>query len=76
MTREEELLFEQALGAARARHADGSLASSPAWHDLPDQAREELFDVTSAWRQLEAALDPEGLSTTGRAVLARLGGKR
>jgi len=44
----------------------------PAWADLDVTAREEVYELTRELRRLEAALDPEGLSTTGRAVLARL----
>ena len=34
--------------------------------------RREAFEVATELRVLEAALDPEGLSTTARAVLARI----
>ncbi len=47
-----------------------------AWLDLDEAGRREAFDVASAWRALEAALDPEGLSTTARAVLARIRNRR
>ena len=36
------------------------------------EARDEAFEVTRKLRAMEAALDPEGLSTTARAVLARI----
>jgi hypothetical protein len=48
----------------------------PAWHDLDDAGRRALFEATSRSRRLEAALDPEGLSTTARAVLAKIGKER
>ena len=43
-----------------------------AGHDLDDAGRVEAFAVTAKLRALEAALDPDGLSTTARAVLARI----
>ncbi|MEW6434014.1 MAG: hypothetical protein AB1730_21135 [Myxococcota bacterium] len=73
MTREEELLFEQVLSAHRARGVDGSVKSHPAWHDLDEAARKEAFEETLELRQLEAAMDPQGHSTTVKALLARLG---
>lgn len=69
----EELLIEQVAGARRARPpAFGDLAYHPAWHDLSAAARVRAFDRARALRVAEAALDPEGLSTTARAVLARI----
>lgn len=76
MTRDEELLLEQVTSAVRARARDGSVKSHPAWHDLGVQARREAFEATSRLREMEAALDPEGLSTTARVVLARIRGMR
>lgn len=72
MTRDEELLLEQVTSAFRERHADGQVRSHPAWHDLSDELRLEAFEATVALRQLEAAEDPEGQSTTIRAVLSRI----
>lgn len=72
MTREEEdLLVEQVAGAWRPRTED-ELAYHKAWHDLDAAARERAFELARALRPLEAALDPDGLSTTARAVLARI----
>jgi hypothetical protein len=72
MTRdEEELLVEQVAGAHRPAAREG-LRYHPAWHDLDDAARQRAFDRARALRPLEAALDPAGLSTTARAVLARI----
>ena len=67
-----EALVEAVAGAFRARRPGGGLASHPAWHDLDAPGREEAFRAAAASRRLEAALDPEGLSSTARAVLARL----
>ena len=71
--KEEELLVEQVASAHRTPpRAFGDLAYHPAWHDLPPAARERAFERALALRVAEAALDPDGLSTTARAVLARL----
>jgi hypothetical protein len=67
-------LIEQVIGAFRARDVDGRIQASPAWHDLAADEREAAFEATVQQRQLEAALDPEGLSSTARAVLARITG--
>jgi len=72
MTREErELLIEQVAGAHRPPSLD-ELRYHPAWHDLDEKSRVEAFERATRLRVLEAALDPEGLSTTARSVLARL----
>jgi hypothetical protein len=72
MTREEEdLLVEQVAGAHRPAAGD-EIQYHKAWHDLDAAARTRAFDLAVALRPLEAALDPEGLSTTARAVLARI----
>jgi hypothetical protein len=70
MTRDE--LIEAAAGAYRARRPTGEIGTHPAWHDLDEAGREEAFAVATATRAVEAALDPEGLSSTGRAVLQRI----
>jgi hypothetical protein len=71
MTPEEELLVEQVAGADRPRARD-ELRYHPAWHDLDEAGRLRAFERARALRPLEAALDADGLSTTARAVLARL----
>lgn len=72
-TREElELLVAAAATAWRPRDADGRVRAHPAWHDLDDAGRAQAFQATAESRALEAALDPDGLSTTARAVLARI----
>ena len=70
---EEELLVEQVAGAHRTPPKTfGDLVYHPAWHDLDAAARERAFERALALRVAEAALDPAGLSTTARAVLARI----
>lgn len=65
----EDELIEQVAGAYRPRDVD-ELRYLPAWHDLSPEARERAAEIAERSRTLEAALDPEGLSTTARAVLA------
>lgn len=74
MTREEELLLEEVTTAHRARHADGSVKSHPAWHDLDDAGKKEAFEATVTLRKFEAAIDREGQSSTVHAVLRRITG--
>ena len=70
----DETLVEAATTAFRHADARGGLRSHPAFYDLDADGRRELFEATGRSRRLEAALDPEGLSATARAVLARIGG--
>jgi hypothetical protein len=75
MTTEEEeaLLIEAAASAHRPRdRRDGTIRPHPAWRDLDPGGRRRAFDVAAELRAMEAALDSEGISTTGRAVLARI----
>ena len=70
--RERDALIEAALTAWRPRAPDGSILTHPAWADLSEPDRARLFDETLRARSLERLLDPEGISTTARAVLARI----
>lgn len=67
-----EALLEEAVTAWRPRAADGRIRAHPAWADLPEEDRERAFDETLRARVLESLLDPRGISTTARAVLARI----
>jgi hypothetical protein len=69
---EREALIEQVVGAHRERDAEGRPRAHPAWHDLDEDARREAFEQTLIARRLEAALDPEGRSSTVKALLARI----
>jgi hypothetical protein len=71
-----EALVEAAVSAWRPRDAAGAAAPHPAWADLDAAGRLEAYEVALAARALEAALDPGGLSTTARAVLARIDAAR
>lgn len=66
-----ERLVEALAGAWRPRDPR-RLRFHPAFYDLDAAGRREAFDRAVELRQMEAALDPDGLSTTARAVLARL----
>ena len=74
MTDDRDELLEQVVAAWRPRGLDDGVRSHPAWHDLPPADREHAARLAAAQRRLEAALDPEGLSTTAHAVLARIRG--
>jgi hypothetical protein len=67
-----EPLIEAVAGAWRPRDPRGSIRFHPGWYDLDDRGRIAAFEAARASRVVEAALDPEGLSTTARAVLARI----
>lgn len=70
--RDREALIEAATTAWRPRDPDGRPRAHPAWHDLDPAGRVAAFEETARQRALEAALDPAGLSTTARIILARL----
>jgi hypothetical protein len=69
-----EDLVEAVAGAFRERDPHGNVLGHPAFHDLDESGREQAFALAERLRRVEAALDPEGLSTTARAVLARIRG--
>ena len=77
MTAEERArLVEEAASAWRPIDRSGIVRAHPAWYDLDEAGRREAFEVASQLRSVEASLDPEGLSSTARAVLARVGSNR
>lgn len=67
-------LIEAATTAHRDRDPRQRITPSSAWMDLDEDGRREAFEVALEQRRIEAALDPRGLSTTARAVLARIRG--
>ncbi len=69
---DDEALIEAVAGAFRERDARGGVRAHPAWHDLDAAGRERAWAEAARSRAMEAALDPEGLSSTARAVLARI----
>ena len=67
-----ELLIEEAVSAFRERNAWGRILPSPSWLDLTAEDRDALFARQLESRLIERTLDPNGLSSTARAVLKRL----
>lgn len=70
---EEEVLIAAVSSAYRDRDVDQNLRFHPSWFDLDQEGRRRAFEATAQVRRLEAALDAEGLSSTAKAVLARIG---
>ncbi len=68
----EDLLIEAAASAFRERKSRGRVLPSPAWMDQAPTDREALFERQLASRIIERALEPNGRSSTVRAVLARI----
>jgi hypothetical protein len=71
---ERELLIAQAAGAHRWLDAQGAVQPHPAWLDLDDAGRLEAYEEARRQRLIESALSPDGLSTTGQAVLRLIRG--
>ncbi len=69
---ERERLIEEVVSAHRGADPRGGLRPSSAFADLDEDGRREAFQRTLESRALEAALDPEGLSTTARLLLHRI----
>lgn len=67
-----DILIEEAVSAYRERTTSGRIQLSPAWRDLPEESREELFKRQLQSRILERATAPDGISATVRSVLNRL----
>lgn len=76
MTDRDEALIEAVCTAWRQRDTHGAIEFHPAWHDLDAPGRREAYERSLQLRVLEQSLDPEGLSSTARAVLARLSGSK
>ena len=71
--RRRDELIEEAASAWRPRDVrDGRVRAHPAWLDLDDAGRVEAFESAGVARRIEAALDARGLSSTAKAVLARI----
>jgi hypothetical protein len=69
---ERERLIAAATSAYRARDVHGHVITDAAWLDLDADGRREAFALAQSQRALEAALDPDGLSATGRAIMAKI----
>ncbi len=72
MDDDRELLIELLTNAWRPDDRDGGPGFHPAWYDLEPADRRLAHEATAQQRALEAALDPDHLSTTARRVLERI----
>jgi hypothetical protein len=71
--RERDALIEAVTTAHRAIDPFTRMVRGhEAFHDLDEDGRRLAYERTLATRVIERALDPQGLSTTARAVLARV----
>jgi hypothetical protein len=73
MSHERDRMIEAVVGAYRYQGADGQVRPAPEWRDLTPEDRVEAARQAEAQRRIEAELDPDRLSTTAHAVLARIG---
>jgi len=71
MKRNEQI--ESVVSSHRERTPRGEILPHPTWSDLEPSARREAHDRATVSRRIEAALHPDGLSTTALAVLDRIG---
>ena len=65
-------LMERLTGAFRARDLVGTIQFEPAFYDLAPSDRVQAAAEAAALRRIEAALDPDQLSTTAHAVMERV----
>ena len=70
--RDREALVEAAASAWRPRRPNGAIGQHPAWSDLDEVGRMEAYELARVARKLEAALDPDGMSSTARGVMAKI----
>jgi len=68
---ERKARIEEAASAWRPSSEEG-VPAHPAWEELDEAGRIEAFEIAQSLRKMEAALDPDALSTTGRLVLERV----
>jgi hypothetical protein len=73
MTPEERnTLILSVSSAHRERDAHGEIRAHRHFYDLDEAGRAEAHDETARVRLLEAAASADGLTSTARAVLARI----
>jgi hypothetical protein len=72
--RERDVLVESCVTAFRERDPEGRLVPPATWWDLSPEALDELYERQVLAREIERALDPQGLSGTARAALERIAG--
>ncbi|MEO8878359.1 MAG: hypothetical protein ABI461_22400 [Polyangiaceae bacterium] len=69
---ERNTLISSVSSAHRERDAYGEIRAHRAFYDLDETGRVEAHDQTARTRALEAAANADGLTSTARAVLARI----
>ena len=69
---ERDALIAAVTSAHRDRGPRGEIRGHRAFYDLDEAGRLEAFEETRRVRAIEAASDPAGLTSTARAVLARI----
>lgn len=69
---ERDELIAELCSATRETRATGEIVWSKAFYDLDADARAQAFEEALVERRLEAALSPEGMTGTARAVLAKI----
>ncbi len=72
---DKEALLEAVAGAHREVDPDGRIKTAPAFFDLDEASRVEAHERALEARRIEAALDPDGLSSAGKRVLAFIEGR-
>jgi hypothetical protein len=75
MTTPRDPPLDAVMTAWRPREPGGRPRAHPAFHDLDEEGRLQAYEATCALRAAEAALDPQGLSTTAQAVLRGIRGR-
>lgn len=68
----DEALLEAVLSAYRPESPRGEILPSPEFYDLPPDARARASHEALALRTLERTLDPDQLTSTAKAILARI----
>ena len=73
MTPEERALLVAAVTSAhRERDPHGEIRAHRAFWDLDDEGRTAAHDETAKLRELERVTSADGMTTTARAILARI----
>lgn len=72
MTAEERALLVESVASAWRPPSRDEVAFHPTWYDLDAEGRAAAFEEARQLRLMEAALDPDNLSCSARAVLSRI----
>jgi len=71
-TDEQKRLWIEAVTSSWRPSVIEQLPVLPAWHDLDEESRRKSFEETALQRWVESSVDPEGLNSTSRRVLAKI----